>query len=160
MESKNRDLLQKAKNYAFLLLKFRLRSEEEIRQRLRKKKFEPQIIEETLDFLKEKKFIDDNYFAKAWIESRLKKPLGIRRLRAELGTKGIAKEIIEARINEAKDNYPEDQIVAQIVREKLRKLKDTEPGKAKQRIYAYLLRRGFSPETVIDTLNRTRSQCQ
>jgi regulatory protein len=154
VESKNRDLLQKAKNYAFLLLKFRLRSREEIRQRLRKKKFDPQVIEETLAFLEEKKFIDDNYFAKAWIESRLKKPLGIRRLRAELGIKGIAKEIIEARINEAKDNYPEEEIVAQIVREKLEKTKGIEPQKAKQRIYAYLLRRGFSPETVVDTLNQ------
>lgn len=154
--NKNIDLLQKAKNYAFLLLKFRVRSEKEIRQRLEKKKFNPQIIEETLAFLKEKQFIDDNYFARTWIESRIKKPLGIRRLKTELRIKGIDKEIIDSQINEIKNNYPEGEIVAQIAREKLKKIKGIDPQKAKRRIYAYLLRRGFSPEVVIDVLKNYR----
>lgn len=147
-------MLQKAKNYAFLLLKFRLRSEKEIRERLKKKKFDAQTIDDTLAFLKEKQFIDDNYFTKAWIESRLKKPLGIRRLRQELSIKGIDKEIIESRITEIKANYSEDEVVKQVAEEKLKKIKGIDPRKAKNRIYAYLLRRGFSPEIVIDALNQ------
>ncbi len=147
-------MLQKAKEYAFLLLKFRLRSESEIRQRLQKKRFNPETIEETLAFLKEKKFINDNYFAQAWIESRIKKPLGIRRLRQELTVKGIDKEIIESQINEVKKNYPEEEIVAQIAKEKLKKIKGIDPQKAKKRIYAYLLRRGFSPQVVIECINK------
>lgn len=147
-------MLQKAKNYAFLLLKFRVRSEKEIRQRLKKKKFVPEIIEETLSFLKEKKFIDDNYFAKTWIASRIKKPLGIRRLRQELRIKGIDREIIESEISEIKNNYSEEDIVTQIAKEKLKKIKGIEPQKAKRRIYAYLLRRGFSPQIVIECLNQ------
>jgi len=149
-------LLQKAKNYAFLLLKFRLRSEREIRQRLEKKKFNPEIIEEALVFLKEKKFIDDNYFVKAWIESRIKKPLGIRRLKTELRIKGIDKAIIDTKINETKKSYFEEDVVREIAADRLNKLKDIDPQKAKRRVYAYLLRRGFSPEVVIDVISQLK----
>ena len=149
-------MLQKAKNYAFLLLKFRLRSEREIRQRLEKKKFNPEIIEEALVFLKEKKFIDDNYFAKAWIESRIKKPLGIRRLKTELRIKGIDKAIIDTKINETKKRYFEEDVVREIAADRLNKLKDIDPQKAKRRVYAYLLRRGFSPEVVIDVISQLK----
>ncbi len=147
-------MLQKAKDYAFLLLKFRLRSENEIRQRLKKKKFDVGITEMTLSFLKDKGFIDDDYFAKTWIESRIKKPLGIRRLKAELSIKGINKTIIDSQINEIKKDYPEEDIVGGIAKDRLNKLKGIDPQKAKRRVYAYLLRRGFSPEVVIDVLNR------
>lgn len=147
-------MLQKAKDYAFLLLKFRLRSENELRQRLKKKKFDADIIEMTLFFLKDKGFIDDNYFAKTWIESRIKKPLGIRRLKAELSIKGINKAIIDTQIDEIKKSYSEEDIVGGIAKDRLNKLKGIDPQKAKKRVYAYLLRRGFSPEVVIDVLNQ------
>lgn len=146
--------MEKAKNYAFLLLKFRPRSEQEIRQRLKKKKFTPGIIEETLSFLKDKAFIDDNHFARAWIESRIKRPLGIRRLRQELQVKGVDKEIIENQINEIKKNYPEKEIVTRIIQDKLNKAKGSDPQKIKRRIYACLLRRGFSPGIILEALNQ------
>ncbi len=139
-----------------MLLKFRLRSENEIRQRLKKKKFDVGIIEMTLSFLKDKGFIDDDYFAKTWIESRIKKPLGIRRLKAELSIKGINKAIIDTQINEIKKSYPEEDIVGGIAKDRLNKLKGIDPQKAKRRVYAYLLRRGFSPEVVIDVLTQAR----
>jgi regulatory protein len=154
MNNKNTDPLQKARNYAFLLLKFRLRSEEEIRKRLEKKKFDTRVIESTLSFLKDKGFIDDNYFAKAWVESRIKKPLGIRRLKQELRIKGIDKEIIESRINEIRKDYPEEEIVKQIAKKRLSKIKGIESQKAKKRVYAYLLRRGFSPDIILEAVNQ------
>ncbi len=149
-------MFQKAKNYAFLLLKFRLRSEKELCQRLEKKKYDTEIIEKTVSFLKEKGFIDDKYFAKSWIESRIKKPLGIRRLKQELIIKGVDKAIIDSQINEIKKNYPEEEIVIRIAKNRLNKLKGCDPEKARKRIYAYLLRRGFSPEIVIDLLTKNK----
>jgi regulatory protein len=149
--------LQRAKNYAFLLLKFRLRSEKEIYQRLKKKKFPEGIIQETLFFLKDKRFIDDNFFAKTWIESRLKKPLGLRRIKIELRQKGIDKEIIDSELREIKKGYLEQEIVTKIAQQRLKKLKGIEPIKAKSRVYGYLLRRGFSPEIVIDVLNQSHT---
>lgn len=151
------DALQKARNYCFLLLKFRLRSEKEVYQRLKNKKFDEQIIRETLIFLKDKGFLDDNLFAKSWIDSRLKKPLGIRRIRQELKLKGIGKEIIDARLGEVKNNYSEEEVVAKIVNKRLKRLRDEEPRTAKRRLYAYLMRRGFSTEAASSALTKIGS---
>ncbi|MEK6728267.1 MAG: regulatory protein RecX [Candidatus Omnitrophota bacterium] len=147
--------VQKARAYAFLLLKFRLRSEKELYERLRKKKFDEAAIKEVLVFLKERKFIDDNLFAKTWIESRLKKPLGFRRLTQELKLKGIEKEIIDTRIEEVRKGYSEADIVGRLAKMRLKKLKNIDTQKAKMRVYGYLLRRGFSPEIVSDAITKS-----
>jgi regulatory protein len=143
-----------AKQYAFLLLKFRLRGEQELCARLKKKKFPEEVIDRLIAFLKEKRFIDDEVFAKSWIEYRLKHTFGVRRIRQELLLKGISKEIIDSNITAAQENYSESSVVDELARGRLAKLKDIEPSKAKQRVYAYLLRRGFSHEIVMDTINK------
>ena len=158
MENKNRGPLQKARNYAFLLLKFRLRSEKEILQRLKKKKFDEGIIQETLSFLKEKGFVDDCYFTKVWIESRIKRPLGLRRIRAELQLKGIAGEIIDSQLEEVKKEYSEEDLVFELAKVRIHKLKSIDPQKAKRRTLEYLLRRGFSLDIVLDALNQLCKQ--
>jgi regulatory protein len=146
------DTLNQAKTYAFLLLKFRQRSEKELIFRLAKKKFNPEVVRATLAFLKEKSFIDDRGFAKLWMESRLKKPYGLRRLVAELKIKGVDNKIIDERVSEIKDKYCEKDVVACLARERFEKLKGIDPVKAKRRVWAYLLRRGFSPEIVMDVI--------
>jgi regulatory protein len=151
--NKRTEFFDKARDYAFFLLKFRLRSENELIQRLKVKKIPEAVIKEIISFLKEKKFIDDNVFAKAWINSRLRKPLGLRRIRQELRQKGVGKEIIEAQSLGVKD-YSETEAVLDLAKRRLNILKGTDQVIAKRRVYAFLLRRGFSPEIVIDTLNQ------
>ena len=145
--------LQKARNYAFYLLKFRPRSEDEIYQRLKRKKFDQAVIRQTLSFLKDRGFINDEDFARAWVESRIKKPLGLRKLTQELRLKGIDKEIIDRQIGRIKKDYSEEEIVLKLARARFDKCNGIEPLKAKRRIFAYLLRHGFSPEVVIDAVN-------
>jgi regulatory protein len=147
------DSLQKAKNYAFLLLKFRQRSTKEIGLRLKQKQFEDPVIKETIAFLKDHAFIDDAAFARAWIDSRLKKPLGIRRIKEELRIKGIDNNIIDSNINQTRRDYSEEEVVSRIAADKLKQTpKGIEPQKAKRRIFSYLLRRGFSPGVISDIL--------
>lgn len=145
---------QKARNYAFLLLKFRLRSENEIYQRLKKKKFDEHIIRDTISFLKEKGFVDDNIFAKSWVQSRLKKPLGLARIKQELRLKGIPREIIDREIKEIETQYREEESVFGIAQARFNKLKSLGPDIAKRRVYAYLLRRGFSPGAITEAINQ------
>jgi len=151
-------IFEKAKNYAFLLLKFRLRSENELIERLKRKNFSEEISREVVNFLKEKRFVDDNLFARAWINSRLKRPFGLRRIRSELKAKGVGQEVVEEEIGNVGDNYAEEDIVVDLIKQKLSKLKGIEPIVAKRRIYGYLIRRGFSPEIIINNLNRLCKQ--
>jgi regulatory protein len=151
--NKRTESFAKARDYAFFLLKFRLRSENELAGRLKLKKIPAETIKEVVSFLKEKRFIDDNVFARAWINSRLKKPLGLRRIKQELRQKGVDKEIIEAQTARLED-YSEAKTVLDLAEGRLNRLKGIDQASAKRRVYAFLLRRGFSPEVVIDTLNQ------
>jgi len=148
------DILQKAKNYCFLLLKFRPRSEKEIYNRLKRKNFDEKIILAACESLKGSGYIDDNAFSKAWINSRLKKPFGLRRIRQELKLKGIEDNLIESNLAEVRGNYSEEDIVRKAARGRLKRSNVNDPDKAKKNLYAYLLRRGFASETVINVINQ------
>jgi regulatory protein len=150
----NREPCEKARAYAFLLLKFRLRSEKELYDRLKSKKFPDSVIKKTLKFLKDKQFIHDPAFAKAWVSFRVKRRLGLRRIEEELKLKGVNRELIDSAVSEIKKDYSESGIIRDIAQERLGRLKGIEPYQAKRKVYAYLLRRGFIPETIMDILNQ------
>jgi regulatory protein len=143
-----------AREYAFLLLQYRQRSQQEMRQRLKQKHFAPEIIADTIAFLKEKRFLDDAAFCRAWMSSRLKKPLGLGRITQELKIKGVEAKTIQECLTEAREGYSEAEVVGELARAKFAKLKGIAPEKARRRIYGYLLRRGFSPEIIIETLDK------
>lgn len=144
---------EKAREYAFLLLKFRLRSEKELLQRLKQKGFPEALCRDTVIFLKDKEFIDDRVFARGWVSSRLKRPFGLRRIKQELVQKGLDKEIIEETFIRAKEDYDEAGIVGQLAERRFSKLRGIGPLKAKQRVYAYLMRRGFSPDLIKEAID-------
>lgn len=148
------DNFNKARDYAFRLLKFRMRSQQELRVRLKRRKFDDATIEKVIAFLGERKFIDDREFTRAWAQERIKRPLGIGRIRWELKIKGIDKDIIEEVLGTIRSNYDEDGIVSELARARLQRFKGLEPKKARTRLYAYLLRRGFSPDVVSDAIKQ------
>jgi len=147
------ELLQQARDYAFLLLKFRLRSEKELYERL-KKKFDEAIAQKTVSFLKDKGFLDDDLFARNLIESRLKHSQGLRKIKEELKLKGIDQSIITAHFDRLKAGYCEEVSIAEILKERFKKLKGVEPQAVKRRLYGYLARRGFSPDLILEAINQ------
>ena len=141
-----------ARQYAFLLLKFRPRSSKEISQRLKRKDFDPKTIKEVASYLEEKGFLNDREFTRAWIESRTKRGFGFKRIRRELGLKGIDKQIIDSQIQEIRKTYSEQDTLARLAEARWHRLKGLKPQKAKQRLFGYLNRRGFSPELIIEAV--------
>lgn len=145
---------EKARSYAFLLLKFRLRSEQELKSRLRQKGFSEALSQETVNFLIDKNFIDDRLFARRWVAARLKRPFGFRKIKQELVQKGLDEKIIENSLLNASEHYNESQIVSQLAKQRFSRLKGIEPLKAKMRVYAYLIRRGFALNIVTEVVKK------
>jgi len=146
--------ITKAKRIVFQLLKFRARSRKEIEDRLKKKKFTRETINSVIEYFDKIELINDEEFASGWMKSRLTKPLGLRRISFELKQKGITEEIIEQLKDNIKDSYNEYEVVSDLAKSKLNKLKNIELDRAKSRIYRYLLSRGFS----IDVINEVVSE--
>ena len=89
------DDLEKFYKAAFRFLSFRPRSEKEVKRLLKKKKCDELTSQRIIENLKEHKFLNDEEFARWWIEQRtFIKPKAWRVIKFELKQKGIAEEII------------------------------------------------------------------
>ncbi len=150
--------LKKAREAVFRLLKIRFRSEQEIRERLTRKQFSKETVEQTIPYFKELGLIDDRQFARKWISSRLLKPFGINRIQFELRNKGIQDEIIHEALRNLTDDYPEEEIVFRLAKQQASKVKNVDLNKSRQRIYGYLARRGFRSATIFKAFKELERQ--
>ena len=139
------DELKKARGYALRLFKLRPRSVGELQEKLRSKGYEGEIIEKVISESRISGFLDDNAFAKAWLQSRLKK-YGFRRVSRELFEKDIPRELIDTVWEDAREDYDEEALVRQIAERRFysREQKVIPVLKRKKRVMDYLARRGFN----------------
>jgi len=146
-----------AKDIALRFLSFRRRTEKEVREKLQKKDFDEKTIKRTIEKLKEYDLINDLEFATAWVKERLAyKPRGKKLLRQELWKKGIKKEIMDKVIQELCQD--EDKSAIELLERVKKRYKNLEPQVTKRRMYGYLLRRGFSYETINQAMRNFNSQ--
>lgn len=150
----NKDL-PAGRNYVWRLLKLRLRSENEIRDKLKFKNFSAALIDEIVAHFKEKGYINDREFAHLWIEDRLNKPLGFKAIERELESKGLPRELIQELINRRKKEVDETKVARELVQRQFNKLKERKEQleKIKPKLYGYLARRGFSYETIAQAID-------
>ena len=139
---------------ALRFLKIRPRSAFELKEKLSSKNFEAQDIDLTIKWLLNTKLIDDRSFTKSWIQYRLARPFGFRRIVLELKTKGIDPDIIEEEIQLAKSNSDEGQRALELAKRRWQNLGRIEPIKRKKRLLDFLSRRGFTPDIIFKVLKQ------
>lgn len=149
-----KDTVAEAKNYIYRLLKIRFRSEREVRDKLRQKGFSEPTADEAVGYFKAIDLINDRQFARKWIASRLSrnKPFGVYRIRFELKEKGIEPELMKEELARATTDYSEADVVARLAKRQAVKHPNIPREKVKQRVYGYLLRRGFNPAIVMKAI--------
>jgi regulatory protein len=90
------DTVEKARGLALEFLARRPRSEAEVRRRLTEKGHAPEVVDEVLARLRELNLVDDEAFARFWVENRASfRPRGASGLRYELRQKGVADEVVD-----------------------------------------------------------------
>jgi regulatory protein len=142
-------------------LEARPRSVAEVRRKLTRLGYRPDLVAGAVDRLTELGFLDDEAFARAWVESRDRsKPRGEHALRRELGLKGVDRSIVDAVLGDRRDDAtaaaaaldeppvsPDDMAAERLLRRKLAPiLRETDPRRRVQRAYALLARNGFGPD--------------
>jgi len=131
---------------AMRLVSLRTRSEKEIRQKLDRSGFEPQVITEVIDRLRSTGLVQDDNFAREWVENRSAfRPRSRKMLAYELRLKGVTEETIQ----QALDQTSEDEDLAyQAASRYAHKLGAADWEEFRRRLMAFLARRGFSYETI------------
>ena len=131
---------------ALRFLASRSRSEAEVRQRLASRGVDAQDIEGALERLRELGYVDDADFAAAVIRARTQRRARGRRLVAEeLQAKGVSEDVAESVLNAS---YGDELAVARPVAERqARRLQGRGFAEFRQRLGAFLVRRGFEHAT-------------
>lgn len=152
---------QRLKDYALRLLGLRPRSISEIYIKLKrfckKRNLPDKLSKKIIEELTEKKFLDDQEFAKWWIEQRRSfRPKGEKAISLELLHKGVNKEVIDSALIAISGEGLNDYDLAMKVAEKrLTRFQNLSPIQLKIKIRDFLFRRGFGWEIiskVIDSL--------
>lgn len=137
----------KAYNLTLAYIARRMRSEGELQDYFRRKHYDVALGEHILARLQRAGLVDDDEFARRWVENRrLLKPTSIRRLTLELKQKHISDDII-ARV--LADDAADD---SQALRELIAKKRTQSRYQDDQKLMAYLVRQGFSYGAVKDAL--------
>jgi regulatory protein len=151
-ELRQKDAVVKAVDYAANLLSYRPRSTKEIRERLLKHSFNDVVADAAIEKLLGLGYLDDRAFARFWIEDRNRfKPLGRRALSFELRNKGIEQAIIQELLEEIVD---EGDGAYEAALKRVRQMRGTTKREFKQKIGAFLQRRGFGYEAVNGALTQ------
>ena len=150
---------EKFYNSALRFLSFRPRSEKELRTNLKGKHATNEIIEKIIIKLKEKRFINDEEFAKGWIESRLRfKPRSLRLIKLELRQKGIADEIIESGImNQELGTDSDLEQAKKLVEKRIKRVGHLPKQEVYQKLGRYLASKGFSWDTIKKAIDPVKS---
>lgn len=153
-------------------LEARSRSVTEVRRRLGGAGYRSDLIDGAIERLTELGMLDDETFARAWVESRDRaRPRGERAIREELRLKGIDRSTADLVLGERREaasaattdperaNAPRqsaDRIAAdRLVAKHARALgRIADPRQRRQRTYALLARNGFDPEVCRESAAR------
>jgi regulatory protein len=137
------------KAYALRLLEIRGRSVREVRDKLKARSAAPQDVESVVAELLSLGLLDDEKFAREWIDSRRRlKPMGPARIRAELARKGIARETIAQAMEGYLRDSDQTSLALDLARRKMKNWRGLEREKIIGRMTGYLARRGFSGQSI------------
>ncbi|MCB0747736.1 MAG: regulatory protein RecX [Ignavibacteriae bacterium] len=151
---KEQSQLYLIKQSAYRYLGNRNHSRSELKNKLLKKGFEKGQISTALKDLIRLGYLDDAQFAKSFFSLKVKQKKGPNRIKAELFKKGVDRKIIEL---VSRDFIDDDQIlnsVNELVIKKYNFLKTKEYTKIqiKQKLYQFLLSRGFTSELIMQSI--------
>ncbi len=139
---------------AYRFLGYRVRSEREVREKLRQKGIALEITELAIEKLRLGGSLDDAVFACKFVhDALLKKPIGQSRLRHELRRKGVSDTAIEQAIAKQYDSGAEFEAGMRLVERRIKKMDNTAPGKQAASLRQYLFSRGFTGETIAAIVN-------
>ena len=138
------DEVRKAFNKALNYLGFRMRSEGEVRQKLKDKEFGEAVIDEAVKKLYSHNFLDDRAFSEALMQTQMKTgKKGPRAIQQDMQKKGIDKQMQK----DVLDSYSEEEQleIAKGLAEKIAaKEKMKTPSQIQQKISDTLMRKGYN----------------
>lgn len=145
-EIKKEVLVKRAKLRAMHLLNAMPRTEQQLREKLAQNEYPEDVIEAAVSYVKSFGYINDEAYIRNFIISR-KNSKSKREIVMLLGQKGLRGELVDNIVEEMYAEESELSTIKEIMRKKRWNPSEMEE-KEKQKMLAYLMRKGFSYEEI------------
>ena len=148
-----------ARETALRYLSIRSRSEEEIKRHLKGKAISEEEIEETLMFLREAEFVNDESYCYAYTENAIAKGKGSAWIEVKLKERGLASALLRACLEECLPAEREKELAIEVGERFLESLParpEAPDDPAGAKLARRLASRGFRPATIHATLSHYR----
>lgn len=146
---------------ALKMLSGRELSERQVRQRLARRGYDEDAIDEAIARLTRDRSLDDERAAKAiaHAETTFKKR-GERRVKQRLAAAGIAPAVAQRAIQETFAAVDADALLTAALQKRLRGRDHIADDREFQRLYRFLIGQGFEPDRVLALLRRHKAHAQ
>ena len=138
------DEAKKAREKAVYYLQFSGKTECELRKKLAEQEFSPASVDSALEFVKKYRYLDDEDYARRFVEKNGYKK-SRKQMVFELAQRGVAREILDTVFEDMMIDE-ESQILSLLAKKKYPG--DDATREEKQKISAYLARKGFSYDAI------------
>lgn len=147
MEEEGHKVLDSALNF----LSYRARSEKELYKRLKQKEYPNNLILQTIDYCKERGYLDDKEFALSFIRDKTNiNKYGPKKIRYELYKKGVSQDIIDEVL--VPDKNEEYDRALELGLKKINKYKNDNRDAIYRKLGGFLQRKGYSHDIVYKVL--------
>ncbi len=144
-------LKKRARRRTMHLLEKMDRTEAQIREKLRQGFYPEEIIEDAVAYVKGYHYLDDSRYAENYVRNQREKK-SRRKIQMELMAKGIDRELAEQALEEECQRENEQELILKWV-EKKHYSAQTADLKEKQRMYQFLMRKGFQSDDILHVLD-------
>lgn len=145
-------LPKRAKLRCMNLLKTRAYTEQQLCDKLKQGFYPVQVIEEAIEYVKSFHYVDDEKYAEDYIVGQLSRK-SKQRIRMDLLRKGIDREMIDRKLMQAQEdetNVKESEVILRLLEKKHYVPEMSQSDK--QKIYGFLLRRGFQSSDICQAM--------
>ncbi len=147
------DQVRQAKDQAMRLLALRPHSRTELIRKMRERGYRLSVIEPALDELEKLDLVNDEEFAKIFIQNELQlRPVGRMLLRQKLLERGIPAEIFEPLLQSLYPAEQEAEIARRLSEKFLRTHSKEKKRKSREKLVRFLQGKGFSWEQIREVM--------
>lgn len=148
MSQQGPDEAKKAREKAVYYLQFSGKTESELRKRLAEQEFSPASVDSAIEFVKNYRYLDDEAYARRFVERNGNKK-SRKQMLYELSQKGVSRDILDM-VFEDMEVDEEAQIL--VLLEKRKYPGEDATREEKQKISAFLARKGFSYDAITSAM--------
>ena len=150
------DVFLKCKECAFYYLNKKRHTKKELIDKLVKREYDISVAKEVADYLEEAKYIDDADYARRFILDAVRiKKHGMVRIKRDLLIKGVESNIVDTVVSDLElDTY---SVLSNLIDSKAFNM-DLNDEKQLNRLYGFLLRRGFKYSEINKALTEYRNE--